>query len=128
MSVSAADPAAAVASSRGSSRRSSEAGSTAEPAPADEEQSPFQASAVARTPGDSDSGAAAAEADNPAVFTTSGSAAGSVGSLPQQQQQQQPQQRVVVFGGCLDLSGFLSLNKNYVQTKETWLLQLDQLT
>ena len=45
--------------------------------------------------------------------------------LPPQQQQQQ--QRVVVFGGCLDLSGFLSLNKNYVQSRETWVLLLDQL-
>jgi hypothetical protein len=47
----------------------------------------------------------------------------------QQQQASQPpqQQRLVVFGGCLDLSGFLSLNKNYVQSKETWLLQLDNL-
>jgi len=35
---------------------------------------------------------------------------------------------VVVFGGCLDLSSFLSLNKNYVQSKETWVLQLDTLT
>jgi hypothetical protein len=34
----------------------------------------------------------------------------------------------VVFGGCLDLSGILSLNKNYVQSRETWLLQLDTLT
>lgn len=35
---------------------------------------------------------------------------------------------MVVFGGCLDLSGFLSLNKNYVQSRDTWVLQLDSLT
>jgi hypothetical protein len=35
---------------------------------------------------------------------------------------------VVLFGGCLDLSSFLSLNRNYVQSKEAWLLDMSSLT
>lgn len=37
-------------------------------------------------------------------------------------------ERVVLFGGCLDLSSFISLARNYVQSKETWLLDLNMLT
>lgn len=38
------------------------------------------------------------------------------------------EERVLLFGGCLDLSSFLSLTRNYVQSKETWLLDLNKLT
>lgn len=36
-------------------------------------------------------------------------------------------ERVVLFGGCLDLSSFLSLSRNYVQSKELWLLDMGRL-
>jgi hypothetical protein len=77
-------------------------GSTAEATPSQE-----AAGGMGTTPGASSSGgvAATAAADG-----------------------QLQQQLVVLFGGCLDLSSFLSLNRNYVQSREAWLLDMSSLT
>ncbi|WIA20924.1 hypothetical protein OEZ85_005266 [Tetradesmus obliquus] len=97
----------------------SEAGSSSTGGGAEEPLPSAAAAAAGSTPEAASYDAAGSVAATPRASSSGGVAAAADG---------QQQQRVVLFGGCLDLSSFLSLNRNYVQSKEAWLLDMSSLT